>query len=91
MARATPPAPHPRFRHLSLGPGGRPSAARDARALAARLSQGKCNDVTLKLYADLDHLFKPCGGRPSNMQMYFEKRDVDKVFIADTVDWLKKH
>ncbi|MBP9891893.1 MAG: alpha/beta fold hydrolase [Planctomycetes bacterium] len=64
---------------------------RDARALAARLSQGKCNDVTLKLYADLDHLFKPCGGRPSNMQMYFEKRDVDKVFIADTVDWLKKH
>jgi pimeloyl-ACP methyl ester carboxylesterase len=64
---------------------------KDARALAARLSQGKCTDVTLKLYADLDHLFKPCGGKPSNMQMYFEKRDVSKTFIADAVDWLKKH
>jgi pimeloyl-ACP methyl ester carboxylesterase len=64
---------------------------KDARALAARLSQGKCNDVTLKLYADLDHLFKPCGGKPSSMAMYLEKRDVDKAFIADAVDWLKKH
>ena len=64
---------------------------KDARALAARLSQGKCKDVTLKLYADLDHLFKPCGGKPSNMNMYFEKRDVDKTFIADVADWLKKH
>lgn len=67
------------------------NADRDARALAARLAQGKCNDVTLKLYADLDHLFKPCNGKPSNMNMYFEKRDVDKAFIADAVDWLKKH
>ncbi len=64
---------------------------KDARALAARLSQGKCNDCTLKLYADLDHLFKPCGGKPSSMAMYMEKRDVDKAFIADTLDWLKKH
>lgn len=64
---------------------------KDARALSARLSQGKCNDVTLKLYADLDHLFKPCGGKPSSMKMYMEKRDVDKTFIADVVDWLKKH
>jgi pimeloyl-ACP methyl ester carboxylesterase len=64
---------------------------RDARALAARFTQGKCNDVTLKLYDDLDHLFKPCGGKPSSKQMYFEKRDVDKTFIADVVDWLKRH
>lgn len=63
---------------------------KDARALAARLSQGKCNDVTLKLYDDLDHLFKPCNGKPSNMAMYFEKRDVDKAFIADTLAWLQR-
>jgi alpha-beta hydrolase superfamily lysophospholipase len=64
---------------------------KDARALAARLAQGKCSDVTLKLYADLDHLFKPCGGKPSSMAMYMEKRNVDSAFIADVVDWLKRH
>lgn len=67
------------------------NADRDARALAARFAQGSCNDVTLKLYDDLDHLFKPCNGKPSSMAMYMEKRDVDKAFVGDVVGWLKKH
>lgn len=64
---------------------------KDAKALAAALAKGDCKDVTLRIYDDLDHLFKPCGRRPSTLEMYFEKRAVDKVFINDVVDWLKRH
>lgn len=66
------------------------SAERDARLLAARLAQGKCKDVTLRLYADLDHLFKACGGRESSLKMYEEKRPVDAAFLADLLGWLKR-
>lgn len=64
------------------------NADADARPLARKLIAGKCNDVTMRIYDDLDHLFKPCGGRESSMQMYLEKRDVDAVFIRDVVAWL---
>lgn len=66
------------------------SAERDARLLAARLAQGRCKDVTLKLYADLDHLFKACGGRESSLKMYEEKRPVDAAFLSDLLAWLKQ-
>jgi pimeloyl-ACP methyl ester carboxylesterase len=61
----------------------------DGRQLAKNLMDGKCRDVTFKLYADLDHLFKPCGGKPSNLKMYYEDRRVDPTFIKDVVEWLK--
>jgi hypothetical protein len=64
-------------------------AEADGRQLAKNLLAGKCTDVTFKLYADLDHLFKPCGGKPSNMEMYYTDRRVDARFIKDVVEWLK--
>ncbi|MCC6573513.1 MAG: alpha/beta hydrolase [Planctomycetes bacterium] len=64
---------------------------KDARKLAANLVAGKCGDVTLRIYDDLDHLFKPCGGRPSNIKMYYEKRSVNAGFLQDVVRWLEQH
>jgi uncharacterized protein len=64
-------------------------AEADGRQLAKNLLAGKCKDVTFKLYADLDHLFKPCGGKPSTMDMYDEDRRVSAAFIKDVVEWLK--
>jgi dienelactone hydrolase len=65
------------------------SSEKDARLLAAEVAQGKCKDVTLRLYPDLDHLFKACGGRPSTMKIYEEKRPIDAVFLRDLLQWLK--
>jgi len=45
----------------------------------------------LKHCADLDHLFKPCGGWPSSRSMHYERRKVDKTFTADILDRLKRH
>ncbi len=67
------------------------SAEKDARVLAAELAAGQCKDVTLRLYPDLDHLFKACGGKPSTLKMYEEKRDVNATFLADLLAWLKRH
>lgn len=67
------------------------SAERDARQIVKGVLAGPCTDVRLKIYADLDHLFKPCNGRKSEMKMYFEKRDVDATFKADVVAWLAEH
>ncbi|MCC6464916.1 MAG: alpha/beta fold hydrolase [Planctomycetes bacterium] len=67
------------------------SAERDARQIVKDVLTGPCTDVRLKIYADLDHLFKPCGGRASDIKMYFEKRDVDAAFKADVVSWLVQH
>ena len=67
------------------------SADRDARLLATGLMAGPSRDVTLRIYADLDHLFKACGGRPSTLKMYEERRDVDATFLADLVAWLVRH
>jgi len=67
------------------------SADRDARLLATGLMAGPSKDVTLRIYPDLDHLFKACGGRPSTLEMYAEKRDVDATFLADLVAWLVRH
>jgi len=67
------------------------SADRDARLLATELMAGPSRDVTLRIYADLDHLFKGCGGRPSTLKMYEEKREVDATFLADLVAWLQRH
>ncbi len=66
------------------------SPERDARLLAAELAQGSCKDVTLRLYPDLDHLFKACGGRKSTIQMYAEKRPLDPAFLRDLLAWLER-
>ncbi|MBX3474737.1 MAG: alpha/beta fold hydrolase [Planctomycetes bacterium] len=62
---------------------------KDARQIIRNLMAGPCKAATLKVYADLDHLFKPCGGRKSEMKLYFEKRDVDPRVIKDLTGWLK--
>src|SRR5690606_22328050 len=62
----------------------------DARQLAKILLAGECNDLPLKVYADLDHLLKPCNNRPSNAAMYKEDRRVSEVFLNDLVAWLKR-
>jgi len=66
------------------------SPEKDARLLAVEFAQGRCADVTLRLYPDLDHLFKACGGRPSTVQMYAEKRPIDPAFLRDLLDWLER-
>jgi pimeloyl-ACP methyl ester carboxylesterase len=63
----------------------------DAARIAKSLIDGNCTDVKFKVYDDLDHLFKPCDGRESNREMYFEDRRVCAVFIDDVVEWLKAH
>ncbi|MBX3460209.1 MAG: alpha/beta fold hydrolase [Planctomycetes bacterium] len=63
-------------------------AVADGRQLAKNLLAGKCSDVTFRLYADLDHLFKACNGKPSTLEMYKEKRAVDATFLKDLVQWL---
>ena len=52
---------------------------------------GSCTDVKLKLYPDLDHLFKPCNGRVSEMKMYFEDRRVSSEYVKDVTGWLESH
>jgi dipeptidyl aminopeptidase/acylaminoacyl peptidase len=61
----------------------------DARQLARNLLSGKCTDLTFKLYDDLDHLFKPCNGRKSDLKMYTQDRRVSDAYIKDVVAWLK--
>lgn len=62
---------------------------KDARQILKNVMAGPCTEATLKIYADLDHLFKPCGGRKSEMKHYYEKRDVDPRVIKDLTSWLK--
>ncbi len=61
----------------------------DGRLLAANLLAGECKDVTFKLYDDLDHLFKPCNGRKSSLEMYAEDRRLSPEYLKDVVAWLK--
>lgn len=61
----------------------------DAKQIMKNLLAGKCTDATIRIYDDLDHLFKPCGGRKSEMKLYYEDRRVDPAFIKDVVTWLK--
>ena len=63
----------------------------DAKQIVTNLMKSESSDVTLKLYDDLDHLFKPCGGRKSELKMYFEDRRVDPQYIKDVVAWLEAH
>jgi alpha-beta hydrolase superfamily lysophospholipase len=67
------------------------SADKDARQILKDVAEGPCTDLRLKVYADLDHLLKPCGGRDSSIQMYFTDRRVDGGFVKDVVRWLKDH
>lgn len=61
----------------------------DAKQIMKNLMAGECADATIKIYDDLDHLFKACGGRKSEIKMYYEDRRVDPVFVKDVVNWLK--
>ena len=63
----------------------------DARQIVKNLMAGKCSDVQFRLYEDLDHLFKPCNGRKSEMKIYFEDRRVDGGYLKDVVAWLEAH
>ena len=65
------------------------SPEKDARQIMKEVLEGACTDMSYKSYADLDHLFKPCGGKKSEIKMYYEDRRVDPTFIKDVVAWLK--
>ncbi len=65
-------------------------ADQDARRILTNVAGGPCADLSLRVYADLDHLFKPCGGKDSTMAMYFTDRRVDAGFLGDVVAWLQR-
>jgi uncharacterized protein len=65
------------------------SVEKDARQIMKNVMEGECSAITYRAYDDLDHLFKPCGGKASNIKMYYEDRRVDATFIKDVVAWLK--
>ncbi|MCB9895394.1 MAG: alpha/beta fold hydrolase [Planctomycetes bacterium] len=67
------------------------SPEKDAKQIVTNLMAGKCGDVTLKLYDDLDHLFKPCNGRKSELKLYYEDRRLDAGYLKDVVAWLEAH
>ena len=67
------------------------SPEKDPKQLVINLLKGQCADLTYKVYPDLDHMFKPCGGSKSTLEMYLEVRRVDEGFIQDVVGWLTSH
>ena len=67
------------------------SPDKDAKPLAAMLRKAGNKDVTLKVFAGLDHLFKPEPGR-STMASYMDRsRKVDPGFMKVLTQWLQAH
>ncbi len=67
------------------------SPDKDAKPLAAMLEKAGNKDVTLKMFAGLDHLFKKEPGE-SSMKSYMDrKRPVDRAFISFLTHWLQRH
>jgi len=66
------------------------SAEKDAPALETALKEAKHPDVTLKVFAALDHLFKKVEGEKPSYQEYFKARPVDREFLDALVAWLKE-
>ena len=64
------------------------TADRDAKQILRNLLDGPATDVTYRVYADLDHLFKPCGGKKSSIAMYAVPRKVSTAFLGDLTRWL---
>jgi pimeloyl-ACP methyl ester carboxylesterase len=64
------------------------SAERDAKPLAAALDAAHNEDHELKLFPDLDHLFKKVEGARSQLSDYAKKRPVDPEFLDVLVRWL---
>jgi alpha-beta hydrolase superfamily lysophospholipase len=66
------------------------SAELDAPALKKALDDAKNPDVTLKVFADLDHLFKKCLTETPSLGDYLKPRPVDAEFLDFLSAWLKK-
>jgi hypothetical protein len=64
------------------------SAERDAPRLVAALDEAKHPDHELKLFPELDHLFKRAGDPPSELD-YLRDRRVDAEFLDALVAWLR--
>jgi alpha-beta hydrolase superfamily lysophospholipase len=66
------------------------SVERDAQQLYASARDAGL-EADLRIYPELDHLFKPVTGEPSLNQYFDRGRHVDGRFIADVADWLSRH
>jgi pimeloyl-ACP methyl ester carboxylesterase len=67
------------------------SLERDARALDAALTAAAHPDHELRVFAELDHLFKKSPGLKSILADYAEDRRVDAEFLDVLSTWLRKH
>jgi len=66
------------------------SAEKDAKALEKALREAGNQDVTLKIYPDLDHLFMRVEGR-STPQLYLDpRRKIAPQVKTDLVKWLRQ-
>uniref|UniRef100_A0A0G4G4N9 Serine aminopeptidase S33 domain-containing protein n=1 Tax=Chromera velia CCMP2878 TaxID=1169474 RepID=A0A0G4G4N9_9ALVE len=62
---------------------------KDGRKIAAAVvNSGLSHDITVRDFDDLDHLFKPCGGRKCTREMYTQDRRVDPPFISAVTEWI---
>jgi pimeloyl-ACP methyl ester carboxylesterase len=60
----------------------------DAPALKRALDEEKHGDATLRLFPDLDHLFKRCTTTPPSFADYLKARPVDPEFLDVLTAWL---
>ncbi|MCP3917902.1 MAG: alpha/beta fold hydrolase [bacterium] len=66
------------------------SAKRDAAVLKAVLDAAEHADHALRVFENLDHLFKPVAGEVSRLTDYFEERAVAEEFLVALVEWLEE-
>lgn len=66
------------------------SATLDAPALLAALEEVQHPDVELRVFPELDHLFKKCPGERSTLQDYALPRPIDPEFLDALVLWLRR-
>jgi len=66
------------------------SPEHDARALEKALVEAQNPDHELRVFADLDHLFKKTPGEKSELGDYWKVRPVDAEFLSVLATWLEK-
>jgi pimeloyl-ACP methyl ester carboxylesterase len=66
------------------------SPEKDAGALEAALKSARHPDHELRVFSNLDHLFKRTPGAASELADYWKSRPIDTVFLDALVQWLKQ-
>jgi pimeloyl-ACP methyl ester carboxylesterase len=67
------------------------SPEKDAGALEAALKNAHHSDHELRVFPDLDHLFKKASGATSELSDYWKSRPVDAAFLDALAQWMKQH